>query len=326
MPKSRFEKYVVSRPFYEAVEPNVKGRQLPTMTMMSNKQVPGCNTYIELGWIYDIPSPNPHIHEHVHDYDEIVLHWGGDWEKPQVLGGEITFYVGGQPITFNTTTGIYIPRGVPHGPLIWNKFEFPHIEMTMMLGAGTFKEGWGDSGLPVPKKGLPVKKDKIDYEQYAIRSPMRESPGSITGQGRQSPTMTYISEVQVPGIKTYIEFGWIWDIPTTIGEMKHDKFDEIVLHIGGDPKNPEDLGADMSFALGGEEMKFDKNFAMFIPRGMAHGPLIWQKVRKPHIEMAIMLGAGTLKEGWGFDIGDMTRARLAAQRGEKLRLTGLNRS
>jgi hypothetical protein len=82
----------------------------------------------------------------------------------------------------------------------------------------------------------------------------------------------------------------------------------------------------MSFALGGEEMKFDKNFAMFIPRGMAHGPLIWQKVRKPHIEMAIMLGAGTLKEGWGFDIGDMTRARLAAQRGEKLRLTGLNRS
>jgi hypothetical protein len=235
-----------------------------------------------------------------------------------VLGGEITFYIGGQPITFNTTTGMYIPRGVPHGPLIWNKFEFPHIEMAMMLGTGEMAKGWGNSGVGVPKKGLPVKKDKIDYEQYVMRSPMRESPGAISGKGRQSPTMTYISEVQVPGIKTYIEFGWIWDIPDTIREMKHDNFDEIVLHIGGDPKNPEDLGADMAFGLGGEEMQFNKNFAMYIPKGMEHGPLIWHKVNRPHIEMAIMLGAGTLKEGWGFDIGDMTRARLAVKRGEKI--------
>ena len=30
--------------------------------------------------------------------------------------------------------------------------------------------------------------------------------------------------------------------------MKHDNFDEIVLHIGNDPNNPEDLGADMTCA------------------------------------------------------------------------------
>jgi hypothetical protein len=40
--------------------------------------------------------------------------------------------------------------------------------------------------------------------------------------------------------------------------------------------------------------------------------------------MAIMLGAGTLKEGWGIDIGDITRARQAAQRGEKVRLSGID--
>jgi hypothetical protein len=282
--------------------------------MMSNKQVPGCNCYIELGWIYDMPSPNPHIHEHVHDFDEIVLHWGGDWERPQVLGGEITFYLGGQPITFNTTTGIYVPKGVPHGPLIWNKYEFPHIEMAMMLGTGDPFKGWGKSGITVPKKGLPVKKDKVDYEQYVIRSPMRESVGAISGKGRQSPTMTYMSGVQIPEVKTYLEFGWIWEVTDTIGEMKHDNFEEIVMHIGNDPNNPEDLGADMTFGLGGEEMKFNTNFAMYIPRGVMHGPLIWHKVRRPHIEMAIMLGAATLKEGWGYDIGDMTRARAARQR------------
>jgi hypothetical protein len=310
MAQSAYEKYTVKKPIYEAGA-GYKGRQSPTMTLMSSQQVPEANYYIELGWIYEMPQPNPHIHEHVHDYDEIVLHWGGDWERPQVLGGEIEFYVGGQPITFNTTTGIYIPKGVPHGPLTWKKFEFPHIEMAMMLGTGDPFKGWGQSGIAKPKTGKPVKKDKIDYEQYVIRSPMRESPGALSGKGRQSPTMTYMSGVQVPGVKYYIEFGWVWEVTDTIREMKHDNFDEIVMHIGNDPRNPEDLGADMTFGLGGEHFKFDTNYAMYIPKGMMHGPLIWHKVRRPHIEMAIMLGAGTLKEGWGFDLGDMARRREA---------------
>jgi hypothetical protein len=93
MAKNEFAKYVVSKPIYEAGA-GFKGRQSPAMTLLSSKQVPECNNYIEIGWIYDKPSPNHHTYEHVHDYDEIVLHWGSDWERPQVLGGEITFYSG----------------------------------------------------------------------------------------------------------------------------------------------------------------------------------------------------------------------------------------
>ena len=77
-----YEKYLVREPLWEA-GPGVKKRQSPTMTYMSGKQVPEANYYIELGWIYDIPEPNPHIHEHVHDFDEIVLHWGGNPETPR---------------------------------------------------------------------------------------------------------------------------------------------------------------------------------------------------------------------------------------------------
>ena len=80
--------------------------------------------------------------------------------------------------------------------------------------------------------------------------------------------------------------------------MKHDKYEEIVLHIGGDPDNPEDLGADMQFGIGGDLLSFDTSFSVFLPKGLPHCPIIWHEVRKPHIEMAIMLGAGTLVEGW----------------------------
>lgn len=297
MAESSYEKYVVRKPIYEA-GPGVKKRQSPTMTFMSRKQVPEANYYIELGWIYDIPDPNPHIHEHVHDFDEIVLHWGGNPETPQDLGGEIEFYIGGQPITFNTTTGIFIPKGVPHGPLTWKEFRFPHIEMAMMLGTGDPFEGWGKSGIKEPKKGLPEKKDTFDYEQYVIRSPIRES-GAIFMKGRQSPTMTYISRPQINVANYYLEFGWIWGIvEPNIPEMRHEKYDEIVLHIGGDLDNPEDLGADMEFGIGGDLLSFNTSYGVFIPKGLRHGPLNWNNVRKPHIEMAIMLGAGTYEEGW----------------------------
>jgi quercetin dioxygenase-like cupin family protein len=302
MLKIDYEKYLVKKPLYEAFG-GTKNRQSPTMTIMSNMQVPGVNYYMEPGWIYGIPDPNPSLHEHVHEYDEIVMHWGGRPDIPQVLGGEIVFYVGGQPITFNTTTFFYIPKGTPHGPVIWKKFEFPHMQMAMMIGTGSKSEAWEESGIHETKDRLPVKTKQFDYEQYAVRSPLREAGAEFTA-GRTSPTLTYMSGVQVPGVKYYIEFGWTTGMPKSritsqaMPEMAHKNYDEIVLHIGGDMAAPEDLGADIEFTVGGQPLRFNTTSALFIPRGVLHGPIKCLEFRKPHIVMAIMCGAGTIKEGW----------------------------
>jgi hypothetical protein len=110
------------------------------MTFMSNDLVPGSDTYIEIGWIYEMPEPNPHIHKHDHNYDEIVLHIGSDPDNPEYLGAEIEFVVGGEKIVINKTSALFIPKGVEHGPLTWKKVEKPHIQMVVMPGAGTLKE------------------------------------------------------------------------------------------------------------------------------------------------------------------------------------------
>jgi hypothetical protein len=55
----------------------------------------------------------------------------------------------------------------------------------------------------------------------------------------------------------------------------------------------------MQFGMGEDLLSFDKSYGMYIPRGIKHGPLIWNKVTKPFIEMAIMLNCGTMREGWG---------------------------
>jgi len=294
MAESKYERYVVRKPLYEAV-PEVKNRQSPAMTFMSSRQVPEANYYIQLGWIYGIPDPNPHIHEHVHDFDEIIHYWGGDPDIPQVLGGEIEFYIGGQPITFNTTTSMFIPKGTPHGPITWKKFQFPHMEMVLTLDNGNPMESVGKSGIREPKKALPKKTTNFDYEQYVIRSPMREA--AIGFKGLQSPSMTYMSSIQINAANHYIDWAWVSDIvEPRIGEHVHHKNDEIVLHIGGDPNNPEDLGADMEYGLGGDLLQYNTSYAIFIPKGLRHGPLSWKRVRKPHVEMAIVFGLGTFQE------------------------------
>ncbi len=137
-----WEKNLARKPRYEVTAGDIKGRQYPTMTLMSNDQVPGSNIYIEAGWVWDMPDPNPHIFEHTHKegYGEIVLHIGGDPNNPEDLGAEIEFTVGGQPIVFDTTSGIFIPGGVKHGPVVWKKLTRPHLQIAMVLGAGTMAE------------------------------------------------------------------------------------------------------------------------------------------------------------------------------------------
>ena len=140
MPKIDAKMYFVDKPAYEVIPAEeVKGR-LPAMTLMSSNLVPGAKLYIETGWISDMPDPPTHIHEHTHDYDEIVIHIGTDPDNREDLGGEIELKLDGQPLTINKTSAVFVPKGVKHGPLTWKRFERPHIEMTIMLGAGTLAE------------------------------------------------------------------------------------------------------------------------------------------------------------------------------------------
>jgi hypothetical protein len=152
MAESKYDKYVVKKPAYEvAPKVEVKGR-IPAMTLMSGSLVPGSEMYIETGWVLGMPDPNPHIGEHTHDYDEIVLHIGTDPSNPEDLGGEIEIGMGGEPVRINSTSAIFIPKGVKHGPLVWKKFTKPHLELTIMIGASSLAEA-DPGGHEKSKKG-----------------------------------------------------------------------------------------------------------------------------------------------------------------------------
>jgi hypothetical protein len=138
MNKSPHKETLVTKPAYEVGRNTaVTGRRLPSMTYMSNEFVPGCNVYVEYGWIWDVPEPNPLIGEHTHDYDQIALHIGTDPENPEDLGAEFEIVIDGEPVTINKTHSLYLPKGLKHGPVTWKRVDRPVIEMTITLGGGT---------------------------------------------------------------------------------------------------------------------------------------------------------------------------------------------
>jgi hypothetical protein len=134
-------KNVVDKPLREVKPPfPISGRSNPTYTFMSNKLVPGCNTYLEYMWVWEMPNPASIEGSHSHDYNEIVLNIGSDPENPADLGAEIEAYCGGERQVTDQTSAGFIPKGVKHGPVRWLKFTRPHIQMSIMLGTGNFEE------------------------------------------------------------------------------------------------------------------------------------------------------------------------------------------
>ncbi|MCX8032222.1 MAG: hypothetical protein N3B14_02340 [Thermoleophilia bacterium] len=304
MSTSAFERYVVRHPLREAPDPSVKGRDWPPLVYMSEKQVPESDVYVELGWIRDVPEGGPQGTEQVLDYDQILVFVGMDYKVPQVLGATVETYLGGQRVVFNTTTCLYIPKGTPFGPFTWEEFDRPHVQVNVVFGSG---DPYAAGGRAVSGPSLPSPKtQEFDYEQYVVRSPMREAGPDHPVTGRQLPSMTYLSRTQVNAARNYLEFGWIWDVPSSgIPKMRHDNYAEMVLHFGSDPDNPEDLGATMIFGVGDDLLEFDTTHCVYLPKGLVHGPLRWKEVHRPMIEMALMLGAGVWAEGWeGSFFGD----------------------
>ena len=140
MTKSKYSQNIVTTPIREVgAGMNVKGITLPTRTYMSNKLVPGCETYIEVSWIYEIPEPSLVIPAfHSHPYNEITLLMGSDPHNPEDLGAEIESYFGDEKITYTKTNSAFIPKHVEHGHLEWKSFKRPHMMMSIMLGTGDF--------------------------------------------------------------------------------------------------------------------------------------------------------------------------------------------
>ena len=74
---------------------------------------------------------------HTHDWDQLLCFVGGDSKNFFDFGAEIEFFLGeeAERYVINSTTLVYIPRGLIHGPLEFKKIHKPIMFNNIVLSA-----------------------------------------------------------------------------------------------------------------------------------------------------------------------------------------------
>jgi hypothetical protein len=101
-----------------------------------------------------------------------------------------------------------------------------------------------------------------------------------------------MNKLDVPASTVFGAYSWVTpsdDEVFWVHEHRHDDFDEILVWMGNDPDDPEDLGADLYMTIEGARHVVSTTGAVYIPQGYYHCPLGFERVRRPFTFIAIAL-------------------------------------
>lgn len=137
MAETKYGKYIISSPkvnnlAYHPTE-NVKGVTFPDEIYMDDDLVKGAPLFVDIGWRFEIPDPDPVEWTHTHDFDEVLNFIGTDPKNPHGLGAEAEMQLGDEKHIINTTTSIFIPKGLPHCPMIHKRVDRPYLLVVIAL-------------------------------------------------------------------------------------------------------------------------------------------------------------------------------------------------
>ena len=72
-------------------------------------------------------SPPEHSHD---DFDEIVMFFGTNPERPHDLCGEVEWWMGGEKYVLTESCMIFVPKGVRHCPLYFRRVDRPILNLS----------------------------------------------------------------------------------------------------------------------------------------------------------------------------------------------------
>ena len=111
---------------------------LTFLLWIDEDKLPGA-PYTEAVWFHQTNDTGPENHMH-ENLDEFVAFIGGDPEHPGELNGDISFLIGDEQIHTTKSTLVYVPRRVPHSPLLVHALERHIIHFSGGNGGGYSKD------------------------------------------------------------------------------------------------------------------------------------------------------------------------------------------
>lgn len=132
MTETKYGKYVIREPITKSMyDPTAA----PQLAISGAKHCDGAN--FSMGWSY-ITKPFIMVDEaHIHDFDQILCFIGEDPKDVMAFDAEVELSLGEEEEKqiINTTSVVYIPKGLKHCPLNFIRVGKPFMFIDMVLSS-----------------------------------------------------------------------------------------------------------------------------------------------------------------------------------------------
>ena len=127
MSETQYGKYIVTelKPKKSAPwEPKFTPDEIVPILHLDGSVVEGA-FYVESSWTLPAFAKESHGETHQHDYDEVLAFMGSNPENAHDLNAIAEVHIGDEVHTVTKSCLVFVPRGVPHGPIDFKNMERP---------------------------------------------------------------------------------------------------------------------------------------------------------------------------------------------------------
>ena len=206
----------------------------------------------------------------ISDENQVIALVGADPENPFSLAGEMTIWVDGKMNRLNKSSLIFVPAGVPFGPVQINRMAHPIFYAA--IGMHPDPKNVRDSDLP----------------RYTILSETKAKAVKPPATPKRTIRITNILHMEDDMAKGsfYVNLNWQYEGYGEAPMGVHDhEWPELIAMAGCDPEHPYDLGGTYSIDLGGETHYVNKSALICIPAHTMHCPWRFLEVKKPTLTL-----------------------------------------
>lgn len=141
MAESKYEKYIIRKPEIPPdLTPYLKDGMIPSRFLeIDGELTKEAKTMVEFSWVKkDFAMAHSEGRgPHKHNFDELFIIMGINPDDSDDLGAEVEFWLGegkeSDKLTFNTSSLIYVPKGLMHMPIFFRNVKKPVLRMTIGL-------------------------------------------------------------------------------------------------------------------------------------------------------------------------------------------------
>jgi hypothetical protein len=121
------------------------------------------------------------------------------------------------------------------------------------------------------------------YDKYFLKEPF--------GKGGHAPLWTADGAKDFEGAGFSFRMHFLHEPFLMIKDAHKHDFEQFLIFIGADPKNPKDFGAEVEFSIEGEKHIITATTVVHVPPGLVHAPLNFKRIDRPIIFIDALLSA-----------------------------------